>query len=170
MKILIAYASKTETTKECARALGALFSMHSVTYADLAIEEPHIADFDLVAIGAPVRYGKLHKKAVQFVKQNADILKTARFGLFLCCAFAEAADDCFARSYPKEILDASRVNMNFGGEMRLERTKGFERLVTKMVLHNIRENNRNEDRERDIPMPALLPENIRRFADSLRES
>ncbi len=166
MKILIAYISKFGTTKQCAHDLGALFSMHEVTYADLAENEPDLTKFDLVAIGAPVRYGKIHKRAIQFVTQNADTL--TRFGLFMCCGFPDAAEDCFRRSYPADILNASLANMSFGGEMRPEKVKGFEKFVVKLVLHNIRANNRNEDRDRDIPFPALVPENIRLFADALR--
>ncbi len=170
MKILIAYISKSGITEQCAHDLGALFSMHEVTYANLAKTEPTPEGFDLIAIGAPVRYGKIHKKAIQFVKSNADTLKAMRFGLFMCCGFPDAAEDCFARSYPADILNTSLSNMSFGGEMRPEKVKGFEKFIVKLSLHNIRENNRNEDRDRDIPIPALLPENIRLFADALRDS
>ena len=170
MNILIAYTTKSGVTKECAEQLGALFSAHTVELVDLSENEPDLDAFDLVAIGAPVRYGRIDKRAVQFVKKNGEALKTKKFGLFCCCGFPDAAEECFLRSYPRELLDASVANITFGGEMDPARVRGFDRLVVKTVLRNVENNNRNEDRDRDIPLPALLPEHIRAFADALRNS
>lgn len=170
MNILIAYVTKSGTTKECAERLGSLFSAQKVTYADLAETSPTLEEYDLIAIGAPIRYGQLDKRAVQFVKNNGDALKNKKFGLFCCCGFPDAAEDCFRKSYPKEILDVSVANITFGGEMDPTRVHGLDRFVTKMVLRNIASNNRNEDRDRDIALPAILPEHIRTFADALRDS
>lgn len=170
MNILIAYTTKSGVTRECAEQLGSLFSAHTVELVDLLQRSPDLAAYDLVAIGAPVRYGRMDKRAVQFVAQNEDILKTKKFGLFCCCGFPDAAENCFKRAYPKEILSASIANIAFGGEMDPARVRGFDRFVTKMVLRNIDSNNRNEDRDRDIALPAILPENIRTFADALRSS
>lgn len=170
MNILIAYTTKSGVTRECAEHLSSLFSNHSVELTDLGVTSPDPKKYDLIAIGAPVRYGRIDKRAVQFVKQNAEALKAKRFGLFSCCGFSDAAEDCFARSYPKEILSTSLANVTFGGVMDPARVRGLDRLVTKWVLRNIDSNNRNEDRDRDIPLPALLPESIRVFADTLRAS
>lgn len=170
MNILIAYTTKSGVTRECAEQLASLFSAHKVTSLNLAETLPNLDEYDLVAIGAPVRYGRIDKRAVQFVKKNGDSLKAKKFGLFCCCGFPDAAEDCFKRSYPKEILDASVVSLAFGGEMDPARVRGFDRFVTKMVLRNIDSNNRNEDRDRDIALPAILPEHIRTFADKLRDS
>lgn len=170
MNILIAYTTKSGVTRECAERLGSLFSAHAVTFVDLAKDEPTLDGYELVAIGAPVRYGRIDKRAVRFVKKNEAVLKTKKFGLFCCCGFPDAAEDCFMRSYPRDILNTSVVNLAFGGEMDPARVRGFDRFVTKMVLRNIDSNNRNEDRDRDIALPALLPEHIRAFADALRNS
>lgn len=170
MNILIAYTTKSGVTKECAEQLGSLFSAHAVTLVDLANDEPELDAYDLVAIGAPVRYGRMDKRAVQFVKRNGEALKAKKFGLFCCCGFPDAAEECFLRSYPRELLDASVANTAFGGEMDPARVRGFDCFIVKIVLRNIDNNNRNEDRDRDIALPALLPEHIRTFADKLRDS
>ena len=170
MNILIAYTTKSETTKECAKRLSTLFSNHTVELVDLSTTAPDLSAYDLIAIGAPVRYGRIDKRAARFVKQNEETLKTKKYGLFCCCGFPDAAEDCFARSYSNEILNTSLMNVAFGGVMDPARVHGLDRLVTKMVLRSIESNNRNEDRDRDIPLPAVLPENIRAFADTLRES
>ena len=170
MNILIAYTTKSGTTRECAERLASLFPNHSVDLVDLCATAPDPKKYDLIAIGAPVRYGRIDKRAVQFVKQNEETLKAQRFGLFSCCGFPDAAEDCFQKSYSKSILDASLASATFGGVMDPARVRGFDRFVTKWVLRNIDSNNLNEDRERDIPLPALLPESIRTFADTLRAS
>lgn len=170
MNILIVYTTKSGVTRECAEQLASLFSNHTVELVDLGEHEPDPDAFDLVAIGAPVRYGRIDKRAVQFVKKNGDVLKAKKFGLFCCCGFPDAAEECFLRSYPRELLDASVANMAFGGEMDPARVRGLDRLITKAVLRSIDKNNRDEDRDRDIALPAILPENIRTFADGLRKS
>ena len=71
MKILIAYATKTGTTRECAERLAGHFEFHDVTLADLEQETPDLSAFDAVVIGSNVRANKIHKKVKQFLEDNA---------------------------------------------------------------------------------------------------
>lgn len=168
MKILIAYASKSGTTKNAAELLGAHFSAHEVTYADLAVDAPRVEDHDVVVIGSYVRAGKIAKSAAEFLKKNRESILARPFGLYLCCNFSDKALDYFKANFDEELWQKAASAKDFGGEICLERQKGMDKLIMKIVLHFIVSNNRNQDRDADIPLPALIPENISRFADEIK--
>ena len=168
MNILIAYTSKTGTTKDCAEQLAGLFPSHRVTRADLTKDTPDVRESDVILIGSPVRMGKISAPVRKFLAENHDLLLTKHFGLFLCCGFCDSAEEYFKTNFAADLWEKADSAMIFGGEVRMERQKGLDKLVMKLVLHSIAVNNRNEDRDHDIPLPALLPENIRRFADEIR--
>lgn len=170
MKILIAYTTKSGTTFDLANMLGKHFSAHEVVYADLASEKPYIPDFDAIMIGSPIRMRRISKAVKVWIDENmAEIVKKP-FGIFLCCGFPDNAEDYLTSNFTSELLGSAASALSFGGETRLSRQKGLDKLVMKFVLHHIASNNRNEDRERDIPYPAILPENIRRFSDEMKRS
>lgn len=168
MNILIAYASKSGTTKDAAELLGGHFSAHNVAYADLAVEVPRVEDYDVVMIGSYVRAGKIAKTAAEFLKKNREAILARPFGLYLCCNFTDKVLDYFRANFDKELWQRAASAMCFGGEIRLEHQKGMDKLIMRLVLHFIRANNRDENRKEDIPLPALVPENISRFADEIK--
>lgn len=168
MKLLIAYATKTGTTRECAEKLGEYFSGHNVVIADLEKETPQVADFDVVVIGSHVRVGKIHKRVKQFVSDNEVVLANKKVGLYLCCCFSDAADDYFKKNFSETLLARSIANLCFGGEVKMERQRGLDKLIIKIAIHAIKSNNQDQDRTADIPMPAIIPENISRMADAIK--
>lgn len=168
MNILIAYASKSGTAKDAAELLGGHFSAHNVSYADLAAEAPRIEDYDVVVIGSYVRAGKIAKSAAEFLKKNRDAILARPFGLYLCCNFTDKAAEYFKSNFEEDLWQKAASAMCFGGEIRLEKQKGMDKLIMRIVLHFIRANNRSEDKKEDIPLPALVPENISRFADEIK--
>lgn len=168
MNILIAYASKTDTTKDAALMLGAHFSAHTITYADLAAEKPEVKHYDVVIIGSYIRAGKIAKSAAAFLKSNREAILEKPFGLYICCNFSDNALSYFKSNFDETLWQKAASAMHFGGEMRMDKQKGMDKLIMKLVLHFIRANNRNEDRKQDIPLPSLIPENISRFADEIK--
>ena len=168
MKLLIAYATKTGTTRECAESLAAYFTAHEVVFADLETETPSVEDFDAVVIGSHVRVGKIHKRVKQFVGDNEAALADKKVGLYLCCCFSDAADDYFKKNFSQPLLAHSIANLCFGGEVKMDRQKGLDKLIMKIAIHAIKSNNQDADRAADIPMPAIIPENISRMADAIK--
>ena len=168
MKLLIAYATKTGTTLDCAELLKQQFKGHEVVLADLQGEMPLVSEFDAVVIGSHVRMGKVHKRVKQFAAECEKTLGDRKLGLYLCCCFADAAEDYFKKNFSESLLSRSVANIGFGGEVRMERQKGLDKLVMKIVISAIKANDQSEDREIDIPMPSVIPENIRRMADAIK--
>ena len=170
MKLLIAYATKTGTTGDCAEKLAAHFANHEVIMANLEKETPELADFDAAVIGSNVRAGKINKAVKQFLTANESALLEKPFGLYLCCCMSDGAEDYVAKNISKTLREGSRANLCFGGEVRMEKQKGIDKLIMKIAMHAVASNNRDEDRDTDIPLPAILPENISRMADAIKSS
>lgn len=148
--------------------LGEHFSAHTVTYTDLLKEMPKVEDYDVVIVGSYIRAGKIAKAAAEFLQKNREAILARHFGLYICCNFGDNALSYFKSNFDEELWQNAASAMNFGGETRIEAQKGIDKIIMKLVLHFIRANNRNEDKDRDIPLPAIIPENISRFADEIK--
>ena len=53
--------------------------------------------------------------------------------------------------------------------MKPEKLRGIDKLVVKMVRNSIKTKNFENGQLDQIPLPEILPENITRLADSIRE-
>lgn len=168
MKILIAYATKTGTTRECAERLAAHFEFHDVTMADLEKETPDLSAFDAVVIGSNVRANKIHKRVKQFLSDNRARLAQMRYALYICCCMADQAPFYFEKNFTTEQLDGALAHLCFGGEIKMERQKGIDKLIMKIVVSVITNSRRDMDADEELSMPAVIPENMRRLADAIK--
>ena len=168
MKILIAYATKTGTTRECAERLATHFEFHDVTLANLEEEKPDLAVYDAVVIGSNVRANKINKKVKEFLAENRETLASMRYALYICCCMSDQAEFYFKKNYDAALMDGALANLCFGGEIRLERQQGIDKLIMKTVLRVITNSRRSEDPDDAMEMPAIIPENIRRLADAMK--
>ena len=132
MKILIAYASKTGTAEKAAKLLGEHFA--DVTLRDLTVGSPNPKDYDAVIVGGSIRMGTLHKEARKWLYQNWNVLKTKKFGCFICNGFIEQAPQLIEQNFSEEFLDLTVCVDSFGGELNLKRVKGIDRILVKMVI------------------------------------
>ena len=145
MKTLIVYASKTGTTEKCAGIIGQ--NLKDATIINLsARQNEDINKYDKIIIGTPIRI------------KNVEILKSKKVAYFICCGFAENYKQYFEQNIPKELLEKAIIYDTFGGEMILEKQKGFDKFIVKMVSKNIA-----QDREIKI-----LTENIDRFIEKVK--
>ena len=170
MKILIAYSSKSGTTRECAEALAKELSNNDVTLGDLEETAPDITAYDIAIIGGYVRMGKISKTMRTYIAQNEKLLNETMHAFFLCCGLPESTEYYFEKAVPRQLLNSSISNICFGGDLRVNKQKGLDKFIAKLILNDIKSNNANEDRREEKAVPAVLPENISRFADEIRHS
>lgn len=157
MKTLIVYASKTGTTERCAGILGQ--NLKDVTTINLTVaQNEDINKYDLIIIGTPIRMGMIHKKVKEFINKNTEILKSKKVAYFICCGFAESYKQYFEQNISKELLEKAIIYDTFGGKMILEKQKGFDKFIVKMVSKNM-----VQDKEIKI-----LNENIDRFIEKIK--
>ena len=121
--VLIANASKTGTTAECAAQLAAL--LPGASLCDLTKETPEIGRFDAVIVGGCVRMGALHKAAAGFLRENApmQVLKA---------------------SVPAELLEHAACIRSFGGRIEPERLHGPDRWIAKLAVAGFGKSMQNE--------------------------
>lgn len=156
MKILVAYASGTGTTEKCARLLA-----EKLPGSDLCDLKKNLVDpssYDAVIVGGSIRFGALASRARTYLEKCEPILAGKRLGLFICCASADNADDIFARNIPEKLLEHAAVHISFGGELAVERARGVEKLMLKMMLKSY---------GKDSPAPQVFPERIAEFAEKI---
>lgn len=161
MKILIAYSTKTGTTEICAKLLAAELPRQEVEIIDLSKSTPDISNYDLAVIGGSIRMGKLDKRTFSFIESNKSSLMSGNAAYFICNGFNDETDNYFKKCFPKGVIEASILHETFGGEMKLDKQKGLDKLIVKMILKSNEEND-------EFVKPGILTESISRFADAIK--
>lgn len=155
MKTLIIYASKTGTTEKCAKQINT--QLEDSKMVNILNQDEDINRYDLIVIGTPIRMGMIDKKIKKFLISNSETLKSKKVAYFICCGFNENWKSYYEQNIPKDLLDSAIIYDTFGGEMNIQKQKGFDKFITKMVSKNI-------DKNKEI---KILSENIDRFIKAL---
>lgn len=134
MKMLIIYASKTGTTEKCANLLKE--KLEDADISNIKFLNNDINNYDLIVIGTPIRMGLIDKNIKKFLINNIDILKSKKTAYFVCCSFKENYLKYFEQNFPQELLNRALIYDTFGGELDLEKQKGFDKFIVKMVSKN----------------------------------
>ncbi len=169
MNILIAYATKSGTAKECASILAKSLDNHSVTVCDLDSVNPDISEFDFTVIGGNIRMGRLDRRAYNFISENLSELCSGKTGYFICNGFndedngGDNPDTYFKKCFPKGAIDSAVIYDSFGGELKPEKLKGFEKLLVKIIL-------KSKEEDDSFAKPNILTEAIGRFADNIKNT
>ena len=151
MKNLIIYASKTGTTEKCAKEINR--QLKDSKMVNILNKTEDINRYDLIIVGTPIRMGMIDKKIGKFLINNIETLKSKKVAYFICCGFNENWKSYYEQNIPKDLLDTAIIYDTFGGEMDIQKQKGFDKFITKMVIKNI-------DKNKEI---KILNENIERF-------
>ncbi len=160
MKTLILYSTKTGTVKKCSELLAKEIG-RDVSIYNIADGTPKLDDFDFIVCGASIRMGKLDKRMKNFLETNREICRK-KIALFICCGFDEKAEQYLSEVFPDTIAAKTLIKASFGGELKADKQKGFDKLITKLFLRA------NEENEKFV-MPTIFTEEIGRFADRIKE-
>ena len=167
MKILIAYAGRHGTTRECVEKMLTFFEGREVTVADLAKETPDASQYDICLVGASVRFGRLQKPAREFLKKQEKVLCQKHLGLFFCCGLPHESE------YYRDVLFSGKLKehafelLYFGGSLRQDGLSLWEKHLIRSIRSAIVESE-FEDGEYTPSLPGILPENIERMAMRVR--
>ena len=171
MKILIAYATKHNTTAECAYLLKEQLNKHEVDCIRIGKggeNIPELSGYDVVVFGSNVRMAKIDKKLSAYLKENKKSLLERRCAYFLCCGFVDCFEDYLYKNIPEELIDNALTVACFGGSLDKDRAKGIDRLIISMVRSNILGGGDNGQAREDISLPTILEPNIAQFADVIK--
>ncbi len=156
MKTLIIYASKTGTTKECAYKIKDKLKNSKIF--DINSFNEDVNNYDLIVVGSPIRIGMIDNKIKKFLIKNKEILKSKKIAFYMCCGFSENYQKYFKENFLQELLDIALIYDTFGGQINLDKQKGFDKFIIKLVSKKV-----NTYKE-----VKILNENIDKFIIKLK--
>ena len=171
MKILILYASRGGATRKCAEMLkDGLSDRNEVTLCDVRSEDgvPSPSAFDVCVMGSCIRFARIDKKIKGYMRSNTDILSAMPSAFFFCCGFPSEAEDYIDTEIPKGLTLSLGAHC-FGGELKPEKQRGFDKFIVKMVRGKINSQDFEESDADHMPLPELLPEAVDRLCADIRK-
>ena len=168
MKILIAYATKNGTTRECAEMLAGLLKNQDVTLARVGKggeDMPSLEGYDVVVFGSNIRMAKIDKALSEYLHKNTDMLLGRRCAYFLCCGFTDCFEDYLYKNIPERLIEHAETVACFGGSLDKNKAKGIDRLMISAVRSEILGGGQNGQQRDDLSLPTIMETNISQFAD-----
>lgn len=168
MKILIVYATKGGVSRRCAHMLADMLEpTHKVTCMDIEEDPPSPDGFDVAVVGGSVRMGRWNKKLKNYVKNHKAALERIQSAAFFCCGFPDDFEDYVEIQLPKNMQFSLGIHC-FGGELKPEKLKGFDKLIVKMVRSHICTKNFEDGGAYEHMLPEIIPEHITLLGDKIR--
>lgn len=136
MNTIIIYSSKYGCTADCAALLKSGLP-GTVELADINEINPQtliLESYDTVILGSSIYIGAVSKKMRAFCMENADVLSRKRLGIFLCCGFPAQLNEYLSKNFPAVLLESAVVVKDFGGEARIEKLKGINKLIMRAAM------------------------------------
>lgn len=132
MSTIIIYSSKYGCTADCAAYLKKNLT-GDVTAADINLIDTTVDldKYNTVIVGSSIYIGAVSKKLRSYCKDNFELLRKKRLGIFLCCGFSEQADEYLKANFSQELLDHAETIEIFGGEARMEKMSFPDKLIMK---------------------------------------
>ena len=169
MKILVIYATRQGTSRKCAEILtDALCSKaFDIDTFDIESNPPSPDGYDVAVIGGSIRMGSLNKKLKKYLKAHSKKLNSINTAIFLCCGISTDVDDYITLQIPKSLNPSLDIHY-FGGELKPEKAKGFDKIALKAMRSSVKDVDFESPDKNDTPLPEIIPENIMRLADKIR--
>ena len=168
MKILIAYGTRNGTVAKCVERLKERLSDKEVNAVCLEKESVDPSEYSIVVIGSSVRFGKLRPCVKSFLKNHERVLLQKRVALFLCCAESRDYDYFTEKLFSDQLRNHAFDLAYFGGSLHREGLSFFDKIIVNAMRERLFEEGMDEG-EYSATLPVILPENIDRMADSIRE-
>ena len=169
MKLLIAYTSKNGVAKRCAEMLAQnLPAPVEYDIVDLSVSTPELCSYDAAVLGGSIRFGKFSKKLKRFLKDNKGALSSLPTAVYICCGLPHRYDEYAEIVLPRGFEPSLGV-YHFGGELKPDKLRGFDKLVVKNLRTSITMADFEDNKTHDLSLPEIIPENIKLVAEELKK-
>lgn len=167
MKVLIVYATKGGASKEAAQMLAdRLKSRADVSLFDINDNPPAPDAFDVAVVGGSIRMGKLNKRLKKYIKSNIEALSSMPSAAFICCGLLKDFEDYRIMQFPKK-LNCSLGIECFGGHLKPDRCKGFDKIFVKIMRESILTQDPDKSDDARHELPELMPDTIYALAERI---
>ena len=157
MRVLIAAAGRSGFTLHAAVRLCSL--MEDAQAVDLCLSNPDPAAYDGVIVGGSIRMGRLHRKAREFMTLHQETLLRRPLCCFVCCAFADRAQEYIEKEFPPDLLDHAETALWLGGQAPRPGESGIDRFLSASI---------NRELAHLETPPAFDPMAARQLAGAMR--
>jgi menaquinone-dependent protoporphyrinogen oxidase len=154
MKVLVAYAGKTGTTKKCVDYIKMISTEEVELYDAKEGKQIDINNYDIIIMGGSIRIGVMDNSIRNFARLND--FSEKKVGLFVVCGVSENSDKYLRTNFP----DITPHNEScFGGEFQLGKFRGMEKMVIKRAI--------KDSRKKAKALPEVDFDTIKNFLDQL---
>ncbi len=167
MKVLIIYATKGGVSREAALMLSERLSQKAeVSVFDIKDAPPSPEGFDVAVVGGSIRMGKLNSELKKYIKHYKGPLSSMNSAAFICCGITKDFDDYKIMQLPKDLNFSLGVHC-FGGELKPDKLKGFDKLIVKLVRESILTQDPDKSDSDRHELPEILPDTIYALAERI---
>ena len=167
MKILIVYATKGGASKEAAEMLAQRLNTRAeVSLFDINDTPPSPDSFDVAVVGGSIRMGKLNKKLKKYIQTYLAELSSMPSAAFICCGLLKEFDDYKVMQLPQKLKCSLGIEC-FGGHLKPECLKGFDKIAVKMMRESILSQDPDKSDDVRYDLPELMPDTIYALAERI---
>lgn len=157
MKVLVAYAGKSGTTRKCVDHIKNLSTEDVTLYDTKAGGALDINEYDVVIMGGSIRIGVMDNSIRKFAKEHD--LSGKIVGLFVVCGTPENSRKYLRTNFPTVLSPHSEAC--FGGELPITRVKGLEKFIIKRAIKDCKKKNKQ--------LPSVDYDKIKQFLEDVYE-
>ena len=110
---------------------------------------------------------KLNKKLKRYLKEHLTVISQKHSAFFICCGIIRDFDDYKTTELPTKIKFSMGVEC-FGGELKPDKVRGFDKLFTKIMRQKILTQDTDFAKSSGLDLPEFMPENILALAERIK--
>lgn len=169
MKILIVYATKGGASLEAAKMLAErMGSFTEVDLRDISSAPSSLEGYDVAVVGGSIRMNKLDKRLKGYIKEHAKALSQMQSAAFICCGITNDFEDYVTTELPKSVNFSLGAHC-FGGQLKPDRAKGFDKAVIFMMRQSILSQDPDKSDADRRELPELFPDTIYALAEKIKQ-
>ena len=169
MKLLIAYVSRSGSSKYCAELLASeLGERVEADVVDLEKDKPSLDGYDGAVVGGPVRMGCFPRALRKFIKENVEWMSNKQCGVFFCCGISRHSDEYRETLIPRKLALSLGVH-HFGGELKPKKANGIDRMWVRHLRSSVKSFDFEDSDYSEVSLPELIPENVILLAQMIKK-
>ena len=141
-KYLFLYSTTDGHTKKICEYIGNILKQqnHEIKINPISLEREKLGEYDVIILGASIRYGKHQKSVFNFINKHKDLLETKNSAFFSVNVVARKSEKNSPNTNPymKKFLKTTSWQPNklgvFAGKVDYPSYKFFDKYIIRMIM------------------------------------